>query len=201
MNRLSSAPVPTLILVTGWPATGKSSLAERFAHRLGWPLFTKDGIKESLFDSLGVADREWSRRLSRASYELLLYLAARQLEIGHSCIVEGNFDPRHWSERWARILAAQRCRTVQVHCTGAPEILWERFQRRTQTRVRHAGHADETLLAEVHTLYQGGNQTPLAVAAALLPVETTRGDFDWSSPSVRLAELLAADGMEDPPSP
>jgi len=65
----------TLVLVTGPPASGKTSLAQPLARHLGLPLLGKDTIKEVLFDSLGTGDRAWSRRLGAASYAVLLELA------------------------------------------------------------------------------------------------------------------------------
>jgi predicted kinase len=46
----------TLVLVTGPPASGKTSLAQPLARHLGRPLLGKDTIKEALFDSLGTGD-------------------------------------------------------------------------------------------------------------------------------------------------
>jgi predicted kinase len=53
----------TLILVTGPPASGKTTLAQPLARQLGVPLLGKDTVKEALFDTLGTGDRAWSRRL------------------------------------------------------------------------------------------------------------------------------------------
>ena len=52
-----------LVVVAGPPGTGKTTLAAKIAEDFRLPLITKDGIKESLFDSLGTGDREWSRKL------------------------------------------------------------------------------------------------------------------------------------------
>ena len=45
-----------LLLVTGLPATGKTTLARLLARRFTAPLLAKDVIKEPLLDVLGAAD-------------------------------------------------------------------------------------------------------------------------------------------------
>lgn len=59
---------PHLILVTGLPGTGKSTLARVLARHFAVPLIGKDAIKEPLFDVIGALDRHDSRRLSDASF-------------------------------------------------------------------------------------------------------------------------------------
>ena len=45
------------ILVCGLPATGKSTMAAYLSKQLGIPMFSKDAIKERLFDTLGFSSR------------------------------------------------------------------------------------------------------------------------------------------------
>jgi hypothetical protein len=84
-----------LIVISGPPASGKSALAACLQARHRWPLLAKDTIKECLFDSLGVGDRTWSRRLSDASFELMFRLAAAALGVTPVLMIEGNFRPEH----------------------------------------------------------------------------------------------------------
>ena len=43
----------SIVVVSGAPGAGKSSLAEPLAIALGFPLLSKDQIKEVLYDALG----------------------------------------------------------------------------------------------------------------------------------------------------
>lgn len=46
------------ILITGFPAAGKSTMAEFLAEKLAFPVISKDKIKELLFDDVGFNSRE-----------------------------------------------------------------------------------------------------------------------------------------------
>jgi predicted kinase len=67
-----------VVLISGAPGSGKTSLAGPLAAELGFALLGKDRIKETLHDALGAPapDLAWSRRLRAAAIELLWTLAA-----------------------------------------------------------------------------------------------------------------------------
>jgi predicted kinase len=52
------------VLVVGWPASGKSTLAAALAAELDLPLLAKDEVKEALMDGLGPRGR-WPSRAAR----------------------------------------------------------------------------------------------------------------------------------------
>ena len=77
--------VPLLVVVTGMPSSGKTTVAEGLAARLALPLIAKDEIKESLYESLGARDVAASR-IGAAAYTLIFGLARTMLATGVSLI-------------------------------------------------------------------------------------------------------------------
>jgi predicted kinase len=78
------------LIITGAPASGQTTVGRQLARALGNPYLSKDLLKETLFDTLGWSDRDWSRRLGGASIALLLRSAEALLEVGQSIALESN---------------------------------------------------------------------------------------------------------------
>jgi predicted kinase len=133
-----------LILVSGAPGTGKSTLAPILARRYACTLLAKDAIKEALFDTLGTADAAWSRRLSDASFAALFALAAQGLAEGASLVIEGNFRRGEHEQPISAALgrAANSVRCAQVLCSLPEDLRRERLLSRSGSGARHAGHLD-----------------------------------------------------------
>ena len=84
---------PLVLIITGPPGAGKTTLGRELARRLSLPFIDKDSMKEILYDALGWKDREWSQKLGAASFGLLYHGLERQLEAGASVVVETAFAP------------------------------------------------------------------------------------------------------------
>ena len=151
-----------MVLVTGPPAAGKTTLAGPLAAALGLPLIAKDLIKEALFDALGTGDRAWSRRLGAASFEVL-YAVASTLP---AVVLDANLGP----EAGPR-LRAPDADLIEVFCRCPPEEVERRFAARAPRR--HPGHVDHQLAPEVKAALAGGIG-PLRLGGPVLEVDSAR---------------------------
>ena len=127
------------ILVCGLPATGKSTMAAYLSKQLGIPMFSKDAIKERLFDTLGFSSREEKVRLGVAAMEIMYDCAGACLACGQSVVLENNFEDTS-REGLAALLTKCPCDVITVQMTGDLRAIYRRFAARDQSPDRHRGH-------------------------------------------------------------
>ena len=176
-----------LVVVSGAPATGKTTVARALTRQLGYALISRDDVKESLADFLGSGDRERSRELGAAAYAVMQRLATRMLDERVNVILEANFW-RERSEPWLRSLAQGRDASVIV-CSVAPEVRRERFRSRGAAGERHPVHLDGEILANEWTDDDSAFRVDLGTKT--LDVDTTNGPKPSVDDIARWIEPLA----------
>jgi len=167
------------IIVTGIPASGKSTIGHAVAAALGLAMLDKDEILEAMFNSQGVGNAEWRTRLSRAADEAL---QERALRSDGAVITSWWRHPASHLDSGTPIewLSSLPGVGVELHCICSPHVATERFL----SRKRHEGHLDllKTHAEVLSSFQQHAALGPLGVGR-VVEVNTER--------SVELRTLLA----------
>ena len=185
---------PTLVLISGAPGTGKTFLARRLAEALPIVVLEKDAIKETLFDTVGEGDREWSRKLGAATFALLRMLVQSHLKAGQSVVAEAAFWHEHEVPWLDRMKEKYDFDTLELHCHADPEIVIQRFTRRADSDDRHSGHQSgmtrDTLEREIRNQIE--RYGPVTAGEGLVRIDTT--DFatvDYAAIVERVRSVFA----------
>lgn len=130
----------TLIVVTGLPCTGKSTIAEALARHLGLPLFSVDPIVTVMWrysldpDQADIAAPLGGRPTVQAGYDIAANLASEHLGRGSSVIVDA-VSPQDWARQpWYKAAADHQARIVVIECICSNEDL---HRSRTEKRLRN----------------------------------------------------------------
>ena len=115
------------ILVTGIPASGKSTMAEYLSEALCIPMLSKDKIKEILFDTIGFHSRAEKVALGTGAMEIMYYFAEQMMKIGQPFILENNFENVS-KPGIQKLLSRYGCQAVTVRLSGDDSVLIKEWQ-------------------------------------------------------------------------
>ncbi|MFB7912287.1 AAA family ATPase [Kitasatospora sp. NPDC056076] len=158
-----------LIVVSGGPGSGKTTLAHALARAVGCPAVVRDEFKEGLLHA-GTRTPEPDLAVRDAFFDVLGVL----VDAGISVVAEAAYQDRLWRTGLAPL--ATRTDLRIVHCRVAPALARRRIAERLATGAHRAAHADHALLAAPTG---PGNLiddfTPLSLPVPHLHVDTTHG--------------------------
>lgn len=126
----------TLVIVSGAPGTGKSTLAHALAGTIGCPVISRDQIRVGVVHA-GTPDDGYLHTLE--TFFRVLEVMARG---GVTAVVEAAFQDRLWRPRLPMLAALAPLRIIR--CAPPPGVVRARLAARMAT---DAAHDDAALLA------------------------------------------------------
>ena len=159
------APAPILIVVSGPPGSGKTTMAHTLARELGCPAICRDEIREGVVRA-GTPD-PGLRHTFTTFFEVLTVL----LRAGVTTVAEAAFQDRLWRPGLEELATVATIRVVR--CTVPPRLARDRIAERLATSANRAAHDDAGLLRRMDA--GAATWEPISLPVPTLTVDTTSG--------------------------
>ena len=125
-----------LIIITGAPASGKSSIAESVGKKLNIDVISKDAFKIELFEKYGFTSHAEKKKLSILGEKMMHESIAKSVDLDRDLIVDNNFKN---FEEVRKIIAGanhpvdNKC----IYCVADYSLLAKRYNERISSGNRH----------------------------------------------------------------
>jgi gluconate kinase len=170
---------PFLIVVSGLPASGKSTLARQLHEAMNLPLLDKDDILAPFNRQFNPTSLEQRRLLSSCADEALIQLA-KQIHQGIVCSFwhhPGSSNTPGTKADWLKLIPGQ---VLEIYCHCTPETAIERFT------IRHQREA----MNEPKKSPPGAALSEYKIQAALGPLDITESLSVSTETPVNLQHLI-----------
>jgi predicted kinase len=115
-----------LVIVSGLPAAGKSTLSERLGRDLGLPVIHRDRLRRYVFDGFQQIDQVRDL-LPAAGDRLVIGAVSMVVEAGGGVVLDGNFNTEQHVTPVRDFIAATGLPVVEICLWGDPDELRRRF--------------------------------------------------------------------------
>lgn len=137
-----------LIMVTGLPATGKSTIARNLAKRLHGTLLRTDLIRKELHPKPG-----YTREEKELIYDVMLLLTKYLLRAGITVVLDGTFYKRSLRRKVYTVAARTKSHLKIIECACPEHVIKRRMERRAR-RKRNLSDADYEVYKKIASQFE-----------------------------------------------
>ena len=126
---------PTIWVVCGMPASGKSTISKKLADKLDARILSSDLIRKALFKGqaqkkLAFEEGLYSREATSITYGKLLLLAQEEIEKENSVILDATFSRKNQRRQALRLAEATDANIVFLECLCSEKVIKDRLKKR-----------------------------------------------------------------------
>ncbi len=132
--------LPTLIIISGPSAVGKTTLAHRLAESLGCPAICRDEIKEGMVHGSSGFVPSPGDELTKRTFAVFFDVLRLLLRAGVTTVADAAFQDGNWRTGLEPLLGLAQLRIV--HCYVPADVALSRALRRRESNPVRRAHVD-----------------------------------------------------------
>lgn len=117
----------SLVVVSGPPASGKTTIGRHLADELGIPFLSRDDFKPAVYELVRDGGLDGGRA-GKASREVWLTAVDAVVRAGLPVVADGVFNHRHHVDAFRAFIAARSLDCFELRLTAGVDTLLERYE-------------------------------------------------------------------------